>query len=132
MTATGQPDPDLGPVQEGPAAIVRGVALLARFLLELALYVTVAYVVYTVSGRGSLRGIAAGAAVVAVGAVWSVWLSRRATHRPAEPVRLLLEVLLFAGCGAALWGLGHPVLGAALVAAWVADRVVLASVRPVT
>jgi hypothetical protein len=129
MTATGQPDPDVGPAQEGTAATVRGVALLVRFLLELALYVAVASCVYTISG-GWWRGIAAGAAVVAVGVVWSRWLSRRAPHRPSERVRVLGEVLLFVGCGAALATIGRPWLGVALAAAWAVDRLVLASVRP--
>jgi hypothetical protein len=132
MTATGQPDPDVGPAQAGAAATVRGVALLVRFLLELALYVGVAYSAYWASHGGWARGIAAGVAVVAVGVVWSAWLSPRAPHKPPRRFRVLIEAVLFGGCGAALWALGHPWAGAALAGAWAVDRAVLASVRPVT
>lgn len=132
MTATGQPDPDFGPSQTGTAATVRGVALLMRFVLELALYVGVAYSAYWASDGGWARGIAAGAAVVAVGVVWSAWLSPRAPHKGSRGVRVLVEAVLFGGCGAALWALGHPWAGAALAAAWAVDRAVLARVHPVT
>ena len=132
MTAMGQPDPDLGPAQTGSAATVRGVALLARFLIEIALFVGVGYSVDRASDGGWQRGVVAACAVVAVAVVWAAFLSPRAPYKSSRGIRVAVEAVLFGGCGAALWALGHPWAGAALAAVWAVDRVVLASVRPVT
>ncbi|ACZ30477.1 hypothetical protein Xcel_1446 [Xylanimonas cellulosilytica DSM 15894] len=130
MTATAQPDPDLPAPSEGGHPAVRGVALLARFLLELALLAGVWWCVFTASGDHWWRWLLAGLAPVAVGIAWGAWLSPRAPYKPAEPVRVLIEALLFGGLGSALWALGHPWVGVALAGAWAVDRAVLSAVRP--
>lgn len=127
MTATGQPDPDLGPTAEGPGAVVRGLALLTRFALEIALLVAVAWCAYAAAGPG-LRWPAAVLAPIVVGVVWGMWLSPRAAHRPSPVVRVLIEAVLFGGAGVVLWALGHPLPGGLLAWAWVVDRAALAVV----
>jgi len=130
MTGPGEPDPDFSPAPEGRAAEVRGVALVVRFALELALFFAVGWCAWTAAGDHWWRWLLAVAAPVAAGVMWGSWLSPRAPHRPPEPVRVLIEAVLFLGVGGWLWALGRPVPGAALAALWVLDRVVLAALRP--
>ncbi|WP_425953902.1 YrdB family protein [Xylanimonas sp. McL0601] len=131
MTAMGQPDPDLPSGLDVTSSGWRGVALLVRFVLELALLAGVAWSVWTACGEHWWRWPAAAIAPVVVGIMWGAWLSPRAPHRPAEPVRVLIEALLFGGVGGMLWWHGHPWLGVALAGAWALDRAVIAtSSRP--
>ena len=131
MTATGQPDPDLSSALDVASAGWRGVALLVRFALELALLAGVAWTAWTASGAHWWRWPAVVLAPVALGILWSAFLSPRAPRRPAEPVRVLIEAVLFGGVGGMLWWHGHPWLGVALAGTWALDRAVIAtSSRP--
>lgn len=129
MTGPGEPDPDFPPAREGGRAQARGVALVLRFALELALLFAVGWCAGTAAGSHWWRWVVALGATVVVAVVWGSWLSPRAPHRPSEPVRFLVEAMLFLGTGGWLWALGHPLLGAALAGLWLVDRVVLAALR---
>ncbi len=129
MTATAQPDPDLPAPPEGDHPAVRGVALLTRFALELALFAGASWGAFAASSHHWWQWPAAILAPAAVVVAWGAWLSPRARHRPPEPTPVLIEAALFGAVGALLWGLGHPVLGAVLAGGWLVDRVVLAAVR---
>ncbi|WP_162616346.1 YrdB family protein [Xylanimonas allomyrinae] len=104
-----------------------------RFALELALLAGVAWCAWAAARGYWWRWPALGLAPVAVGVAWGAWLSPRAPHRPAEPARVVIEVLLFGGVGGWLWWHGHPWLGVALAGTWALDRAVIerSSSRPV-
>ncbi len=79
-------------------------------------------------GTGALISIALAVLCPALGAlIWALWVAPRATHRLADPWRLIAQVILFLGAGVlavitglALWGI---VLAAVGIAAFVATRV---------
>jgi hypothetical protein len=127
MTATGQPDPDLPATLDMASAGLRGVALLVRFALELALLAGAAWGAWTASGDHWWRWVFVWLAPLAVATVWGTWLSPRAPRKPAEPVCVLLEAALFGGVAALLWWQGHPWPAVALAGAWALDRAVLAT-----
>ncbi|PZR52503.1 hypothetical protein DNL40_11490 [Xylanimonas oleitrophica] len=138
MSATEQPresvhgaDPDLGCALDVEHQVVRGVAMVLRFLLEIAMLVAVGWCAWATVVPHGWRWAAASLAPVVVAALWATYLSPRAPRRPSETVRVLVELVLFFGAGAWLWTLGQPVLGAALALAWLVDRAVIAtSSRP--
>lgn len=130
MTGPGEPDPDFPPAHEGGRAEARGVALVVRFALELLLFFAVGWCAWTVAGEHWWRWLVGLAAPVVVAVMWGSWLSPRAPHRPSEPLRVVIEAVLFLGVGGWLWALGHPLPGAALAVLWLLDRVVLAALRP--
>ncbi|GAB10472.1 hypothetical protein GOARA_056_02200 [Gordonia araii NBRC 100433] len=99
-------------------------ALVVRFVLELALLAAVGVIAWHVVGGGS-RWVAVIAAVVGVATLWGLVLSPKARFPLPDKVGLVLEALLFAGAGLGLAAIGHPVVGAVLVVAWVVDRAAL-------
>ncbi|GAB2466075.1 YrdB family protein [Xylanimonas ulmi] len=127
MSATGQPDPDLPATSEVEGPAVRGLALLVRLALEVALLVGAAWSAWTAADGAWWRWPATVMAPIVIGVAWAAWLSPRARRRPAEPVRFGIEALLFGVVGAWLWGHGHPWLGVTLVGAWAVDRAVIAT-----
>lgn len=97
--------------------MTKSLNLALMFLLELAVYASVAYWGFTVSDNWAVRVLVAAGAVVLFGAVWSVFGSPRArvpVHR--GPGRLLLELVWFGG-GFALLAAAGPVVAAAVLAA---------------
>lgn len=44
--------------------------------------------------------------------LWSVWLARNSKQRLDDPLRLILEIALFAAVGALLGVVGYPLWGA--------------------
>ncbi|GAA2528057.1 YrdB family protein [Rarobacter incanus] len=100
-------------------------ALIVRFLLELALLAGVAAVTWQhVSGGWRLP--AAMLAVVAVATVWGLFLSPKAPIALPPVVALLIEAILFLGVGTALFLTGSGTLAVIGFAAWLADRIALA------
>lgn len=100
----------------GPRPAYHPAALAVRFLLELAAIASFAYWAWHVV-PGGLRWVAAIALPVAVGVVWSTFAvpddpsrSGRAPVPTPGPVRLLLEVLIFAGSAVALCAAGAHTL----------------------
>lgn len=87
-----------------------------RFALELALIVAFA-VVGARLGGGGIQGwlLATGLIIVAVG-IWGTLLSPKRRLDLPLPVRVLLELALFAGAAWGLIGSGYAVWGWALIA----------------
>jgi hypothetical protein len=104
---------------------LRGLLLAIRFLLELALIVSLAYWGLRLDTGLAVRLIAGlGAAVVAIG-VWGRWVAPKAPRQLEDPARFVVEVVLFA-CAAI--GLGHGgqwMLGVLLFSVYVVDRIAL-------
>ena len=111
------------------ARLVRAlaVALTMRFLLELALLASAAYLAWTVV-PGWWRWPAAVLAVVVIGVVWGLFLSPKASIEIHPVVALALEAALFGGVGAAL-AFATPLLIPVVigVAVWAVDRIALAA-----
>ena len=120
--APGRPDPFL---DGGPALRV---ALVVRFLLELALLAGAATAVWGLVPGGA-AWLAAIAAVIVLAVVWGLFLSPKATLDIRPAGRVCLETVLFVAVGAALWATGLGGAGAALVAVWVLDRIALAALQ---
>jgi Protein of unknown function (DUF2568) len=91
---------------------VRGVTLAARFLCELGMLAALAW-------WGFAVGDGAGAWLLGIGAptlaavVWGAFVAPRARWPVAPPLRVAVELVLFAAAAAALAAAGQPV--AALV-----------------
>lgn len=102
------------------------IALVARFLLELALLAGAA----GLAARATSGGWGWPAAIAAAGAVATVWglfLSPRAAIAIPPVARLALEAVLFVGIGAGLAATGSGVVAAIGVALWAADRAAIAA-----
>jgi hypothetical protein len=86
-----------------------GVLLGLRFLIELALAAGLAWLAAAAGPGGVVSVLLAVAAVVVIGVFWTVLMAPRARRRLAGPVRLVVELVLFAGTSAGLIAVGHPV-----------------------
>lgn len=82
-----------------------------RFLLELAALVALAV------GGASLSWALAILFPVVFVAIWGFFVAPKATHRLADPARLVLELVLFVATGLALVPADRVVLGVAFVVA---------------
>jgi hypothetical protein len=86
---------------------VRGVNDGVRFLLELATLIAVAWFCWRVPERTYAKVVLAVSAPVAIGTVWAIWIAANSESTVGDPLRLLLEVTVFALGVAALFGLGR-------------------------
>lgn len=93
-----------------------------RFLLELAMLAALA-----VAGAAVSPVLAVVLPVLAA-AVWARWIAPKSRRRLADPVRLAVELALFAAAGIGLAAVGHPPLGGALLAAATVVAVALRAV----
>ena len=110
---------------DGELRGARGVALVVRFLLELALLIgagAAALLLLSDPGRWIVMVLAPAAIAVA----WGLALSPRRRFDITGPGRVALETLLFAGTGLALAVAGPWQPAVIGVAAWAIDRIALA------
>lgn len=103
---------------------MRPVALVVRFLLELALLLGVVLLVRQIV-PGAWGWILAILAAVAVAVIWGLFLSPKATVPLPPAAALALEGLLFAGTGLGLFAVGFALPAILGVAIWIVDRAVL-------
>jgi len=108
---------------------LKGPMLALRFALEL-----VVLAAYTVWGwdlvTGPLRILTAVLALAVVTSVWGILVAPKSAQRLRDPARLVTELIVFAGAGAALWGVGRPVWGAVLALVAIANGVVVRRWEP--
>ena len=82
-----------------------------RFLAELGMLGSLAYVGWRIGSGNQAVGVVAAVLLVAVAAsVWGRWIAPRASARLADPARLAVELVLF----------GAAVVGLAVLGAWTA------------
>ena len=105
-----RPGPDLA-----GASPAQSVLLAVRFLSELALVAVLAWAGAGASLPAVGRIVLAVAAPVVAMIIWGRWLAPRARRRLSDPLRLVIELVLFALAAAAL-ALTGPVVAAVLFA----------------
>jgi hypothetical protein len=109
-----------GPDSEGPTGeqppSAPGTALeLAAFLCELAMLVVLGIAGWGL-GNGGLMSIAFCAFYPALAIlIWSIWMAPRSARRLADPLRLFLQLAMFAGTAVLCVIAGQPVLGVVFV-----------------
>ncbi len=94
-----------------------------RFVLELCMLV--AFGIWGFS-ENILLGIAA---PLAAAVVWGLWIAPRANRRLRDPVRLVVELLLFGAAGAALAAADHLLAAAVFLAAVILSEALMLAWR---
>ena len=97
-----------------PGPLVGGLLGL-RFVTELALLTAAAWAAGAQVSSTLLAALLGVVAALAVATVWALWVAPASKRRLADPLRLGVEVALFAAVAVALWG-AHRVLPAVLLA----------------
>ena len=82
-----------------------------RFVLELCMLVALGIWGFS---ENIVLGIAA---PLAAAVVWGLWIAPKASRRLRDPLRLVVELLLFAAAGVALAAADHPLAAAIFLAA---------------
>lgn len=100
-------------------------ALIVRFLLELALLTGAAVVAWTLVPGGWRWATVFGVPVL-LALLWGAVLAPRAPLDVGGPVRVCIELVLFAAVGAGLWISGFPAVAVVGVTLWLLDRVAIA------
>ena len=101
-------------------AVLRGANDLLRFLLELCAVAAAGYWGFA-AADGALAWLLGIAAPVLIIMLWGALVAPRAEHRLPDPLRLILELWIFAAASVGLAVAGQPVLGAALAIAVVTN-----------
>jgi len=105
--------------------MIKGIALVLRFLLELCALGALGYWGFT-TGGSALAKVGLGLGIPLVAAVaWGTFVAPKALVKVPGAVRLLVEVGVFASATAALYVVGSARLATALMLAYVLDRVLL-------
>ena len=100
------------PGREEPSGI-RAVTLTARFVCELAMLAALAFWGYVV-GEGVWAWVLGLAAPAVAGIVWGTFVAPRARVPVPAPIRVAIELLLYAAAAAGLAAAGQPVAGVVL------------------
>lgn len=108
---------------------IRGAALTVRFVLELCLVAAMGVIAWELASSG-WSWVLAALAIVAVSAVWGMFLSPKAVVKLPGWAALLIETALFLGAGAGLWLLGFQGLAVLGVVVWAVDRAIVATTAP--
>jgi Protein of unknown function (DUF2568) len=104
--------------------MLRGFALLVRFVLELAALAALA--VTGVRVVGGVAGVLVAIALVAAAATtWGLFVAPRARYPLVTPARLAIEVGVFVAAGLGLALSGEYVFAAVLLAVYLLDRLAL-------
>jgi hypothetical protein len=106
-------------------ATLRAANLGLRFILEMCLLAALAYWGFQ-SGDGTLRHIVLGIGAPLLAAVyWGLFLSPKATFSFPLPVKLLLEVIIFALAIVALYASGQHLLAIVFAVVAIVSRSLL-------
>jgi hypothetical protein len=103
---------------------VKALNLALRFGLELCLLGALVVWGFSLEDTWARIAVGVGAPLLAA-VVWGVFVSPKAARRLDDPVRLALELVLFAAGTAALAASGHAVLAVAFAVAVVANEALL-------
>lgn len=109
---------------DGPVPV--SLSLAVRFLLELGALVALAYWGWTVSGPFILRGVLAVGAPAVAALVWGLFVAPNARRRLDDPLRLILELVVFAAAALALLTAGRDTYALGYAVLVVVDEALLA------
>jgi hypothetical protein len=104
---------------------VKGVALLVRFLLELAAVAAVAAWGWHLVDPVPLKLLLSVAAAAVVVVVWGTFVSPKARYPVPDPAWLVIEVLVFLAAALALVAVDDPWGGLVLLVVYAVDLAVL-------
>jgi hypothetical protein len=99
---------------------ISGLVLAVRFLTELALLAGLAVAGARLGQNAAFSIVEAVVFPAAAAALWGLFIAPRANRRLAEPLRFVVEFLLFAATGLILALSGLVVLGVVIAAAGIA------------
>lgn len=111
--------------RHGRADALKAVNLGVRFVLELAALTALAVWGWLVTDSVPVRLLLTFAAPLAAAFIWGRYVAPKSPRRLRDPLRLLVEVVVF---GVATWGLatvGHPVLAVLLAAAYIGNVILM-------
>jgi hypothetical protein len=120
----------IAPTPPGLPGPLVGALLAARFGAELALLAGAAWAAGARIHSTLLAAVVGALAALAVAAVWAVWVAPKAGRRLADPLRLGVEIVLFAGVAAALFGVRHPVPAVLLAVVGLGTAVAVRALPP--
>jgi hypothetical protein len=104
---------------------IQSANLAVRFALELCALAALAYWGWHVSDVLVVRLLTALAAAAVGALVWGIWVAPKSKRRLPDPWRLIPEALVFGSAALAMVAVGNPLLGAALAALAILNRVLL-------
>ena len=106
-------------------ATVHGANLALRFVLELCMLAAFAYWGFS-TGNSTVVHVLLGVGVPILAAIiWGIFLSPRASVHLLEPLKLALDVFVFAVATVALYSTGRIVEALALAALYLLNRTLL-------
>lgn len=114
----------------GTARLVLAGNLGLRFLVELAVFASLGYAGASASGSDVVRVVWASVLPLGAIALWSRFLSPKATRRLREPNATLLEVSIFLGTAIALARSASVAFGATLGGVAVANALLVRVLEP--
>lgn len=103
-------------------AILLGINLGLRFVLELCLLAALGYWGFQLDQNLLLRIVAGVGAPLAAAVVWGMYVAPKAANQLADPARFGVELVLFALGAGALWLAERPSLGIVLLVAYLINR----------
>jgi hypothetical protein len=112
------------------AGLWGGSLLTLRFLTELATVAALAAAGALAHTSLALRIVLAILGPVLFAVVWGLAIGPRASRRLNDPVRLLVEILIFVASAVALGLVGYPVVGIILALISIATAATLRAVMP--
>jgi hypothetical protein len=99
-----------------------------RFLLELGALVALAYWGFSTGDSVVVEVVLGLGAPLAMAVVWGLFIAPKARVPLALPVRIVLELLVFAAAVAALAAAGQPALAVAFAVAVIVSELILYTV----
>ena len=96
-----------------------------RFLLELLMLAALAWAGAGLVSSRWLSVVLAVALPLAASVIWGMWIAPKASRRLHDPLRLVVELVLFGAASAGLAAIGHPLLAVAFAAILLANIAVL-------
>lgn len=104
---------------------LRSILLAVRFLFELALLASFAYWGFNLDAEPVVTWLAGIGAPLLAAVIWGTWIAPKANRQLSDPLRFVVETILFATAAAALIISGLPGLGWGLIVGFLLDRAVL-------
>lgn len=103
----------------------RAILLGVRFLFELALLASLAYWGFDLDAEPVVRWLAGIGSPLLAAVIWGIWIAPKADRQLTDPLRFVVETVLFSIASAALADSGLTGLGLGLILGFLLDRAAL-------